>query len=346
MHAAVFHAPGDIRYAEVETPKAGDGELLLRVRAATICGTDLRIFHGRKTKGVRLPSIIGHEFAGEVVDVGSGVSGFAVGDGVAMDPVIPCLRCEYCKQGRENVCANRTAMGYEYDGAFAEYVRIPATGIASGNVYKLAPGTSWEQAALAEPLACCLNGQENAEVGLGDSVVVLGAGPIGLMHLQLARVAGARQVIVSEPNARRRELAASLGADAVVDPNADDLAASVRERCDGLGADVVIVAIGLPVLVNQALALVRKQGRVNLFAGFTAGENAAVDPNLIHYNEIRVSGASALTRRQYERSLRLIEAGVIAAGELVTHRLGLHDIGEALKLAESGDGVKVAIRDE
>ncbi|UEX77961.1 zinc-dependent dehydrogenase [Spiribacter halobius] len=328
----------------METPTAGAGELLLRVRAATICGTDLRIFHGRKTKGVRTPSIIGHEFAGEIIDVGSGVSGFELGDGVAMDPVIPCLRCDYCKQGRENLCANRTAMGYEYDGAFAEYMRIPATGVAAGNVYKLAPGTSWEQAALAEPLACCLNGQENAEVGIGDSVVVMGAGPIGLMHLQLARVAGARQVIVSEPNARRRELARSLGAEVVIDPGSEDLVEAVRAHCDGLGADVAIVAIGLPVLVNQAFEVVRKQGRVNLFAGFTKGETAAIDPNLIHYNELHVTGASALTRRQYERSLRLIEAGVIAAGELVTHRLALQDIGEAFALAESGDGVKVAIR--
>ncbi|WP_300271676.1 zinc-dependent dehydrogenase [Halomonas sp.] len=343
MHAAIFHAPNDIRFAEVETPKADDGELLLRVRAATICGTDMRIYNGRKTKGVRTPSIIGHEFAGEVVDVGRGVRGFAVGDGVSMDPVIPCLKCEYCKQGRENVCANRTAMGYEFDGAFAEFIRIPATGIASGNVYKLHPDTSWEQAALAEPLACCINGQENAEVGMGDSVVVLGAGPIGLMHLQLARVAGARQVIVSEPNAKRREMAASLGADLVVDPTTDDLSSCVKARCDGIGADVVIVAIGLPVLVNPAMQLVRKNGRVNLFAGFTAGDTAVVDPNLIHYNEIKVSGASALTRRQYEKSLRLIEAGVIAAGDLITHRLALADINEAMQVAASGEGVKVSV---
>jgi len=343
MHAAIFHAPNDIRFAEVETPKADDGELLLRVRAATICGTDMRIYNGRKTKGVRTPSIIGHEFAGEVVDVGRGVSGFAVGDGVSMDPVIPCLKCEYCKQGRENVCANRTAMGYEFDGAFAEFIRIPATGIASGNVYKLHPDTSWEQAALAEPLACCINGQENAEVGMGDSVVVLGAGPIGLMHLQLARVAGARQVIVSEPNAKRREMAASLGADLVVDPTTEDLSDCVKARCDGIGADVVIVAIGLPALVNSALQLVRKNGRVNLFAGFTAGDTAVVDPNLIHYNEIKVSGASALTRRQYEKSLRLIEAGVIAAGDLITHRLALADINEAMQIAGSGEGVKVLV---
>ncbi|WP_029032317.1 zinc-dependent dehydrogenase [Salinarimonas rosea] len=345
MFAGIFKAPGDVAYAEVATPKAGSGELLVRVKAATICGTDIRIYRGRKTKGVRTPSILGHEFSGEVVDVGAGVVGFSVGDAVCMDPVIPCLKCAYCKAGRENLCAFRTAIGYEFDGAFAEHIRIPATGVASGNVYKIAPGLSWEKAALAEPLACCINGQENAQIAMGDDVVVLGTGPIGMMHVQLAKAAGARRVVVSEPSQMRREMALRLGADVTVDPRSEDLGAVVRRETDGLGASVVIIAIGMPALANDALALVRKTGRVNLFAGFSKGDMPAIDVNLIHYNEILVSGASALTRRQYEKALRLIESGTIKVEDLVTHRFPLADIGEAIRVAESGTGIKVAIAD-
>ncbi|BDG60158.1 zinc-dependent dehydrogenase [Caldinitratiruptor microaerophilus] len=344
MRAALLTAPNQIVLTEVPTPAAGSGEIVLRVRAATICGTDLRILRGKKTRGVRFPSVIGHEFAGEVVEVGKGVQEFKAGDRVSVDPVIPCHHCAYCQNGMENVCANRTAIGYEFDGAFAEYVRIPATAVAGGHVYKIGDGIAWEQAALAEPLGCCINGQEHARIGLGDVVVILGAGPIGLMHLQLARAAGARQIIVSEPLAHRREMAVKLGADRAVDPHEEDLQAVVKGITGGLGADAVIVAIGIPALANQALALVRKGGRVNLFAGFSAGDMPPMDVNLIHYNEIVVTGTSALTRRHYEKALRLIEAGVVKVKELVSHRFPLEQIHEAFQAAEGGLGIKVAIQ--
>lgn len=343
MRAAQLIAPHKIEVAEVPTPSAGSGELVLRVRAATICGTDTRIYRGKKTKGVRFPSIIGHEFAGEVAEVGAGVEGYAVGDRVAVDPVIPCHRCAYCMNGMENVCANRTAIGYEFDGAFAEYVRIPATAVASGQVVRLPTDLDWKEAALTEPLACCLNGQGNAQVGLDDVVVILGAGPIGLMHVQLARAAGARHIIVSEPHEHRRAMAKKAGADAAVDPIAADLREAVLELTKGLGADVVIVAIGIPSLANDALHLVRKGGRVNLFAGFSAGETAPLDVNAIHYNELSVTGASALTRQQYHRALELIAAGKIDVASLITHEFKLDDINEALNVAESGAGIKIVI---
>lgn len=342
MRAALFTAPNQMGLAEVPTPTAGPGELLMRVRASAICGTDVRIYRGKKTKGVRLPSILGHEFAGDVVAVGEGVTGFAAGDRISVEPVIPCHNCAYCKNGRENVCANRTAIGYEFDGAFAEYVRIPATAVAGGHVYKFPASLAYEQAALAEPLACCLNGQENAQVGLGDVVVILGAGPIGLMHLQLARAAGARAVVVSEPSEHRRATAQAMGAH-VVDPVSADLPTVVKGLTDGLGADVVILAIGFAPLANQALGLVRKGGRVNLFAGFSVGDMPPMDVNLIHYNEILVSGASALTRAQYEKALRLIAAGVVDVAGLISHRFALDQMEEAFQAAEGGLGIKVVI---
>ncbi|MDP3762017.1 MAG: zinc-dependent dehydrogenase [Ramlibacter sp.] len=346
MKAAVLQAPNQLRLAEMATPEAAAGELVLRVRAATVCGTDLRILSGRKTKGVRFPSVIGHEFAGDVVEAGAGVTQFKVGDRVCMDPVIPCRACAYCKSGRENVCVNRQAMGYEFDGAFAEYIRIPAIALAAGNVFHMPEGMSFEAAALAEPLACCINGQRNAQVGMGDSVVILGAGPIGLMHAALARAAGARQVIVSEPNAARRQAAAERGVNHVFDPTGGSLADFVKARTDGLGADVVILAIGVPQLANEALTLVRRGGRVNLFAGFSAGDTSTIDVNLIHYGEIVVTGASALSRRDYELALNMLASGQIDAGSLITHRYEVADSLAAFDEAGSGRALKVAIHND
>lgn len=154
MKAAVLRAPSVLEVGDIATPEAGPGELILAIRAATVCGTDLRILSGKKTKGIRFPSVIGHEFAGVVVQTGQGVSGFVTGDRVCMDPVVPCRACAYCKAGLENVCQNRQAMGYEFDGAFAEFIRIPAIALASGNVFKMPEGMSFEAAALSEPLAC------------------------------------------------------------------------------------------------------------------------------------------------------------------------------------------------
>ena len=343
MKAAVLRGPNDLALTTVATPKAGPGDLVLRVRAATVCGTDLRILTGKKTKGVRFPSIIGHEFAGVVVDAGAEVKGWKVGDRVCVDPVVPCRKCAYCKTGRENVCQNRQAIGYEFDGAFAEFVRIPAIALEAGNVFRVPDDMDFEAAALAEPLACCINGQRNADIRLGDTVLVLGAGPIGLMHAALAKSAGARQVIVSEPNAARRQAAIDRGVDAVCDPSAESLVDIVRSRTDGLGADVAILAIGVPALVNDAFNAVRKGGHVNLFAGFSAGATASIDVNIVHYNEIVVTGASALSRRDYEIALNLLASGRINARSLVTHRFGIDDALGAFDEAGSGRALKVAL---
>ena len=346
MRAAILRAPNVLEVADMATPQAGPGELILSIRAATVCGTDLRILSGKKTKGIRFPSVIGHEFSGVVVETGAGVTGFSTGDRVCMDPVVPCRACAYCKAGLENVCQNRQAMGYEFDGAFAQYIRIPAIALQAGNVFKMPEGMSFEAAALSEPLACCINGQKNAQVGLGDSVVILGAGPIGLMHAALAKAAGARQVIISEPHAGRRQAALERGVNVACDPTRENLLELVRQKTEGLGADVVILAIGVPALANEALSLVRKGGRVNLFAGFSQGDMSSIDVNLIHYNEITVTGASALSRSGYELALNMLSTGQIDATSLITHRYGVDDSLAAFEAAASGKAIKVAIHND
>ncbi|MDX7952105.1 zinc-dependent dehydrogenase [Lichenihabitans sp. Uapishka_5] len=342
MKAGLLRAPNTLELTEVPDPRAEPGDLILKVRAATVCGTDIRIFRGRKTAGIRYPSVIGHEFAGEVAEAPAG-SGFSSGDRVCVDPAIPCGHCAYCKTGAENICDNLTAIGYEVDGAFAEYVRIPARALATGNVHHIPGHLSFEEAALAEPFACVVNGQQQVSVGVGDAVVILGAGPIGLLHVKLARLSGARRVMVSEPSAGRRAAATAAGADIVIDPTTEDLRQVVRDATRGLGADVAIVAIGVPALANQALGLVRKRGRVSLFAGFSVGDSAPLDINLIHYSELVLTGSFGLARSHFERALDLIGTGRIDVKPFVTHRFGLPAIAEALAMAEQGAAIKVAI---
>lgn len=342
MKALVFNGPNAMGLQEVAVPALGEGDLLVQVKACLICGTDIRIYRGRKTKDVRVPSILGHEFSGVISQTGGQLKDFKAGDAISLAPVLPCRSCYNCTHGQENVCSHRTACGYEYNGAFAEYIRIPAAAVQSGNVFPVEPTIPFEVIALAEPIACCLNGQGNSPIHLGDTVVIMGAGPIGLIHLLLAKISGAK-VIMSEPNCQRRQMALQLGADVAVDPAKEDLQEAVLSHSHGVGADVVILAIGVPGLVNQSLDLVRKRGAVNLFAGFSVGDMPPVDVNKIHYKEIRLTGTSASSRKDHELALRLLHNRRNEFARLISHRFPLDQGMEAIHLAEAGGGVKVAI---
>ncbi|WP_342043179.1 alcohol dehydrogenase catalytic domain-containing protein [Bacillus sp. OTU2372] len=343
MRAAVFHGPNELKLEEVKKPEINEHEVLVRVNASAVCGTDVRIFEGKKTKGVRTPSVIGHELVGTIEEVGSQVKGFFAGERVGVMPVIPCRKCYYCLNGRENVCANRTAIGYEYDGGFAEYVRIPSAALEAGNLVKIPNHLTFEQAVITEPLACCINGQRKANVKMGDVVVVIGGGPIGLMHVQLAKIAGASTVILSEPIGHRREKALLAGADFAVNPDIESLEDIVLSETEGLGADVVIMAIGVPFLVNSCSNLLKKGGILNLFAGFTKNVMSEIDPNVIHYNEITINGTSALTRADYHKSLSLIASGQINTEVITTTGYTLDDIERAIMDVKNGNGMKTVI---
>jgi len=343
MRAAVFRGPNELKLEEVKKPEINEHEVLVRVNASAVCGTDVRIFEGKKTKGVRTPSVIGHELVGTIEEVGNQVKGFFAGDRVGVMPVIPCRKCYYCLNGRENVCANRTAIGYEYDGGFAEYVRIPSSALEAGNLVKIPDHLTFEQAVITEPLACCINGQRKANVKMGDVVVVIGGGPIGLMHVQLAKIAGASTVILSEPIGHRREKALLAGADFAVNPDIESLEDIVLSETDGLGADAVIMAIGVPFLVNTSANLLKKGGTLNLFAGFTKGVMSEIDPNVIHYNEITMNGTSALTRADYHKSLSLIASGQINTEVITTIGYTLDDIEKAIMDVKNGNGMKTVI---
>jgi L-iditol 2-dehydrogenase len=343
MQAVILKKPGDFGPGLAHDPRPAEGELLLRVKTCALCGTDIRVLEGKKTRGVRYPSIIGHEFAGIVEEAGRDVTAFRRGDRVSVAPVISCQACRYCLEGRENACRNRLAIGYEYDGGFAEFVRIPGQAVEFGHVVRIPDGVDFDEAALAEPLACCINGTRKAGVGLGDVVLVVGAGPIGLMHLQVARAAGASRVMVSEPHARRREEAIRFGADRAVDPGAESLEEAVMSATGGLGADAIIMAVGVPGILNDLLRLVRKGGRLNLFAGFPDASSSTVEANLIHYNEITLNGTTASTRLDYLTAVSMIASHRVKVKELVTHRFAIPGFREAYDLHKAGAGLKIVI---
>lgn len=348
MRAVVFDGPGEVALREVPDPTPGPGEVVLTVGANTICGTDVRIIRGEKTTGIEPGVILGHEVSGRVHAVGSGVDQVRIGDLVGLSPVLSCGSCFYCNRDSEQLCTSMRIVGNAVDGGLAEYLRVPAEAVARGNLVPV--GADIDPAridparlALAEPISCCLSGQRTYAVRPGETVLVLGAGPIGLIHTQLARLAGAGQVIVSDPNQPRRDLALRLGADLVADVRADP-AAVVAEATNGRGADVVVVCIGRPGLLDLALSMARKGGRVNLFAGFPKGGSATFDPNLVHYGEITLSGASNARRSDYENAVGLITSGRIDTESLITHRYDLADAMAAIDMCASGAGIKVAVQ--
>lgn len=344
MLAAVLKGPNDMILKEIDKPKINENEVLVKIKACAICGTDIRIYKGTKTRGIRKNSIIGHEISGIITKVGSNIDKFKEKDNVAIAPVLPCGKCYYCKNGKENACLNRKGLGYEYDGGFAEYIKLPKDYIERGNLFKFPSSTSFEEACLAEPLGCVYNGSERSEISLNDTVVIIGAGPIGLMHLMLAKLKGAINIIVSEPISKRRQLAKKLGANTVVDPNAQDLSKIVFEQTNNLGADVVILSLGITKLVNSASELLKKGGSLNLFGGFPKGQKSSIDPNKIHYDEIWVTGTTACTRSQYEKALELITNNFIDLKPIISDIFSLEQIDQAIEKANEGSGVKIIVK--
>lgn len=350
MRAVILHGPDNYpnNYEVMDIPKpvCGTGDIVIKMRAAALCGTDKRIFTGGKTKGVRKDSVVGHEICGSIEEIGSDVTGFEIGEKVAIANVIPCGHCPACLSGRENACMERKAIGYEFDGGFEEYIRIPEICIKSGNVVKLPEYVSYRAGALIEPLACCIRGLHNTGTGFGDTVLIIGAGPIGLMHLQLSRIAGADRVFVSEPDEGKRELARRLGATRVIDSNNEDLGNIIIEETNGQGVDRIVMAIGVNALVNQILSLAKRGGTVCLFAGFPKGKMSEIDPSIIHYNEINVTGSTAYKREDYLKAAQMVISRQIDLDAIVSDTFTLDEFRQALDLHMAGTALKVVIENE
>jgi len=337
VKACVFHGPGRVEVESRPEPAPGPGELLLRMQAAGVCHSDIRVYKGEKQ--ARPGVIPGHEIVGTVEALGEGVQGFTIGQRVAVCPIIACGRCYYCLRGLRNRCLKRVTLGYEEDGGLAEYALIPAPLVALGHVFSVPQALPSGTAALMEPLACVLNSLETCRLRPGGSLVLLGAGPMGLLHLLLARALGVATVIVSEVRADRLDYAQRFGATLALDPRSADLRGSVLEATDGLGADAAVVTTGVADLLAPALSLVRRQGVVNLFAGFPPGTAVDFDANAVHYSEILLTGSQNATPEQYRRALHLLTM-MPQAAEINTHVFPIEEGPQAYKSRLAMDGLK------
>lgn len=343
MRAVVYHGPMDVKAEAVAVPACEAGGLLVRVEACAVCGSDMKAYLSGNPR-MRPPIVMGHEFAGEIVENRAGAA-FAAGERVVMATSVACGVCAYCRRGWRNLCAEVRPMGFGYDGGMAEYVAIPELAVRGGHVVKVPAGLDALHAALAEPVSCAVNACENSGVREGDTVLVMGAGPMGILNAAVARACGAARVLLSEINPARLAQCGAFGFDRLVNPAEEDLGQAVREATGGIGADVVIVAAPAAAPQEQALALARKRGTVCLFASLPAGKSLlSVDSRLIHYGELRVVGTSDSTPAQVARAVELIAGGAFPAGRLVTHVLPLEGFGEAVALMQRGEALRVVLR--
>jgi L-iditol 2-dehydrogenase len=346
MLAAVYHGPNDLRVEQVPVPAIGPGEILVKVHSAGICGTDLRIWHGNHRMypagTLRIP---GHEVAGTIADLSGDVGDLRVGQLVFCVPNTGCGHCRQCIRGQNNLCANYEALGVTVDGGFAEFVRIAANSVRQGNVMPLDNGVDPAVAALMEPFACVVRGQNALSIQPGEIVLVMGAGPIGVMHARLAKARGAGRIIVSEPLPDRRAQAASMGADRVVDPGSQDLAAAVMAESAGRGADVVIVAAPAHVAQEAAIQVAAIGGRINFFGGLPKDRpTASIDSNGIHYKELVVTGTTACSTADCRQAADIVAAGLVDLSALISRLFPLREAQQAFAAAEDRASLKVVLQ--
>ena len=323
--------------ADLPTPHAGPGELVLRNQVCGVCGTDVHIYHGEPgSADVNPPVVLGHEYSGEVVEVGEGVTGFAVGDHVTVDPNIYCGHCAYCQNGKKQLCPSMEAIGVTRDGGFAQYSRIPAS-----QAFKLEPTVPWEAAAMAEPLACCLHGIDLAGIQVGDKVCVVGGGAIGLLMVQLAKLSGASQIVLSEPNEKRRQVGLQLGANAALDPTRPDAQEAFAQVLGG-GANVVIECVGNVPAVKSAFQFAGKGATVLLFS--VPKVDATFDLPLfdVYKKELTIKG-SFVNPDTHARAVALINSGKVDFGPIITHRFPLDQLPEAIAMQMSDASIKVVV---
>ena len=339
MKAAVLYGKEQVRIEEVPPAPLGPGEARLTIEAALTCGTDLKVFQrGYHTRMIRPPAVFGHELAGVISDLGEGVTGWRAGERVAVANSAPCGQCYYCQRGQENLCDDLLFL----NGAYAESIVVPAR-VVQKNMLRLKPETSFRDAALVEPLACVAHGVQDSQLRAGESVLVIGAGPIGLMFVVSAHELGCH-VVTADCRVPRLEAARRLGAVQTVDvTGAPDVAAAIQKQAGRF--DVVIEAVGKPETWAAALKLVRKGGRVNLFGGCPAGTSVPLDTGLMHYQNLTLQSSFHHTPRSVRRALDFIERGLVRAADFVNGECPLSQLPELLRsMAAGSSAVKTLIR--
>ena len=338
MRVAMYYSNHDVRLQEMPAPKVGPGELLMRVDASGICGSDVMEWY-RKDKA---PLVLGHEVAGTVVEAGKGVDRWKAGDRIAVAHHVPCNTCHYCLGGNHTACDTLRRTNFD-PGGFAEFVRLPAINVDRG-VFAIPDGVSFEEATFAEPLACVLRGQRRAGIKAGNSVLVIGSGIAGLLHIHLARVLGSGLIVATDVSDYRLGMARRFGADAAIHAD-EDVPARVRELNQGRLADVVIACTGALSAISQALKSVERGGTVLLFAPTGPGITIPLSVNDFFWrNDVALTTSYAASPADYAAALGLIGSRQVNVREMITHRLPLAEVAVGFKLvAEAGESAKVII---
>ena len=346
MLALRFYAPEDLRLENVPEPTCGTDEVKIRVKNCSTCGTDVKI---RKNGHQNLapPRIIGHEIAGEVVEVGSGVAGdWKPGDRVQVIAAVPCGKCHECRKGWMAVCQNQTSVGYQYDGGFAEYMIVPREVLAVDGMNRIPDGVGFAEASAAEPFACAINAQEQLGIEPGDDVVIFGAGPIGCMHVRIARgVHGAGRIILVDINSERLKMSAdAVKPDVVINASEVNIVEEILKLTGGRGADVIITATPANITQEQAVSMAARNGRISFFGGLPkTNPTITLDSNLVHYRQLHIHGANGSAPEHNRRALDYIASGEVPVADLITRRIRLRDVMDAFGIVERGEAIKVTV---
>jgi L-iditol 2-dehydrogenase len=342
MKGAILKDIEELEIKEVKVPEPKENEILIKVKSCAICGTDIKVFH-HGHKHIVFPRITGHEVSGIVFKVGKNVKEYKEGDRVAVAPAIPCGKCYYCRKGQQTMCDNLKAIGYHYDGGFAEYMLVPENAVLNGCVNKIPDNLSFELASIAEPLACVINGQILSRIETGDIVLILGAGPIGILHALLAKINGAGKIILADISEERIKEAEFTDV-YLVNMSKNDIYEEIKNITDGHMADKVIVAVGSKNAQELSLKLVAKRGSINFFGGLPKeSPYIQFDSNLLHYGEFFVVGTHGSTPLHNKIAIELLSSGRINAEKLITHKLPLEKIKDGFEIVENKKGLKVLI---
>ena len=353
MLAAFFTGDTNLELKEVPKPQCPQDGLLVKVTACAICGTDLKILKKSDVKlkdgkyaSMKLPRITGHELSGRIAEVGREVENFNPGEKVIIAPTVPCGVCHYCLKKNTEMCERLKVVGYDWDGGFSEFIKVEKEVISGGCVVRIPEGVDEEDACLTEPFSCALNSLELTPVERGDTVVIIGSGPLGGILADLAKWKGARQVIlVGRSETQLDALEGICRADIFINSGKEDLNTRVKEITYGRGADVIYIACASREAQEMTLNLIARRGRINLFAGLPKGDsNVAWDTNLIHYKECSITGTHGSRPEHVQEALQLMKIGVIKISRYISHRFPLREINQAIEIARSRGRLKVIIK--
>jgi len=346
MKALRFYAPEDVRLEEVPEPECGPDEIKLKVKNCSTCGTDVKIFYNGH-QNITPPAIMGHEIAGEVVEVGANVTGdWKPGDRAQVIAAVPCGDCHECNKGWMAVCQNQTSVGYQYPGGFAEYMIVPQQVLKVDGLNRIPDNVGYDEASAAEPFACAINAQELLGIEEGDTVVVFGAGPIGCMHIRIARgVHKAGPIYLVDVNAARLKMSAdAVHPDEVIDASEVDVVEKVLELTGGRGADVIITATAANVTQEQAISMAARNGRISFFGGLPKNDPfIKCDSNLVHYRQLHIHGANGSAPEHNKRALEYISTGQVPVKDLITEHIPLDRVLEAFQIVKNGEAIKVTV---